>query len=73
MSLARDVRHTLRTLTRTPAFTALALTTLTLGIGVTVAMFTVFNAVLLRPLPYERPDELVRIRVEAPGLGLSGM
>jgi predicted permease len=60
-TLTGDIRYAMRSLLRTPAYTAVALATLALGIGALVAMFTLVNGVLLRPLPYEAPDRLVRI------------
>jgi putative ABC transport system permease protein len=59
--LRQDVRYSVRSLLRAPAFTAVALCTLTLGIGAAVGTFTVVNAVVLRPLPYGEPDRLVRL------------
>jgi len=57
----QDLRHAFRTLLRTPAFTVAAVLTLAIGIGANSALFSVIDAVLLRPLPYERPEELVQV------------
>ena len=54
--LARDVRYGLRQVRRNPAFSAIAIATLALGIGGITAMFSVFDAVLIRPLPYADAD-----------------
>lgn len=65
--LARDVRHAVRTLVRTPVFTAVVLLTLAIGIGANTAVFSVVNGILLKPLPYPRADELVSLWHTAPG------
>jgi len=70
MSVWNDVRLAVRSLIRRPGYTAVAVLTLSLGVGATVAIFTVVNAVLLRPLPYPDADAIVGIRHHAPGLDL---
>jgi len=64
--LMSDVRYAVRSFAKRPGFTAVVLTTLALGIGSNVAIFSVANAVLFRPLPYERPDELVLVWTRLP-------
>jgi putative ABC transport system permease protein len=60
-SLWRDLRFGVRTLWRTPGFTAIAVLVMALGIGANVALFTVVRGVLLRPLPFKAPERLVRL------------
>ena len=57
--LIQDVRYALRTLSRTRAFTALAVATLAIGIGANTAVFSAVDAVLLRTLPYQEPERIV--------------
>jgi putative ABC transport system permease protein len=68
-NLWKDIRFGLRTLVRSPATTLIALLTLALGIGANSAIFSVVDGVLLRPLPYDQPDELVIVWESAPKLG----
>ena len=64
-------RVVVRRLARAPGFTAVALLTLAIGIGANTAVFTVLNGVLLKPLAYPDPDQLVAIWFSAPGVELS--
>src|SRR5262245_32596464 len=57
----QDLRHTLRVLRRSPAFTSSVVIALGLSIGANIALFTVINSLLLRPLPYDQVDSLVEI------------
>jgi predicted permease len=71
--LARDVRHGLRTLRRSPGFTVVAVVTLALGIGANTAIFSIVNSVILRPLAYPEPGQLMRLTARFPMAGSAGV
>lgn len=70
--LLRDLRYSFRQLARNPGFAAITVFTLALGIGSTTAIFSIFNATLLQPLPFKNPDRLVILYSSIPVIGYAG-
>ena len=69
-SILRDVRFAVRSLRRQAGFTVVVVLTLAIGIGANTAIFSLVNGILLKPLPFDEPDELVGVWHTAPGMGL---
>ncbi|HLK65245.1 MAG TPA: ABC transporter permease [Bryobacteraceae bacterium] len=70
-TLGQQIRHVLRGLARTPMFTVITVITIGLGIGANTAIFSVVNGILLKPLPYPHPEELLSVMLTAPAVGLN--
>jgi hypothetical protein len=68
-----QLRQVLRRLGRSPLFTAITLITLAAGIGANTVIFSVLEGVLLKPLPYPHPDELIGVWHTAPGVGIKNL
>src|ERR687891_2963100 len=62
-----DLRYAFRVMSRTASFAVAVISVLALGIGANTTIFSIVNAVLLRPLPFEEPERLVRIFTQTPG------
>src|SRR5579864_7563040 len=70
-SLARDFAHAARMLLKSPGFTLAAILSLAIGIGANTSIFSIINALLIRPLPYRDADRLVILWNRSPGLNIT--
>ncbi|MEO8683050.1 MAG: ABC transporter permease, partial [Vicinamibacterales bacterium] len=68
-TLRQDLRHAVRSLLRAPVFTVVTILTLALGIGANTAIFSIVNGVILRPLGYPKPDQLMYLTTQFPAMG----
>ena len=70
-NLRQDLRHAVRSLLRAPVFTIVTILTLALGIGANTAIFSIVNGVILRPLGYPQPDQLMYLTTQFPAMGFT--
>ncbi len=70
-TLTKDLRYAVRTLSKSPGFTLAAILSLAIGIGANTSIFSIINALLLRPLPYKDADRLVILWNRSPGLNIT--